>query len=123
MSSSSSCLTCGITITCIYVVKEYHEGKKTFNDYNKLYLFELEITWRMLFMDIFAFFGNFKKKLDGDGNDGYHMLDDSRIKRSFWKGSRGWGSQVSNHNTSFKVKINILGITFCFGKQFRLYSV
>ena len=34
-------------------------------------------------MDIFAFFGNFKKKLDGDGNDGFHMLDDSRIKRSF----------------------------------------
>ena len=34
-------------------------------------------------MRIFAFFGNFKKNLDGDGNDGFHMLQDIQTKRSF----------------------------------------
>ena len=48
-------------------------------------------------MGIFAFFGNFIKKLDGDGNDGFQMLHDIQKKRKLLKGfeSLGFSSKHS----------------------------
>ena len=69
-------------------------------------------------MGIFAFFGNFIKNWMETEMTVFKCCMTFRQKGSFWKGSRAWGSQVSIHNTSFIVKINTLGIAFCFGKHF-----